>query len=548
MRLTRRGFVLGAAGVTLALPTGYVAARKLRHHGGTIDPDPKGDFPAPPRQASCAEPGNAIVAENCRAGTPGWRLSRVDGQIEGLFDASSVNRGQEIALRVRCADPEYHVEVYRTGYYDDVGARLVARTASRRATAQPDVRTDARTGLTSASGWSVSERFDTTSWPTGVYLAKLVSSGGSDDHAIVVVRDDDTPSDLLVLVSDTTFLAYNYWGGPSLYSGGPDDPRAVRVSFDRPYGNVRVNQADWYLRADHCVARFLESDGYDVSYAAVSDLHTGADLGKRQAWVSGIHNEYWSMEMRRAFEAARDRGTGLVFMGSNTGYWRTRFEPDPWTDQPNRVMVCFKESELSLTTLGAGPTSDPVAPTGLWRDPNGSNEPENAVVGVMYAGQNLRGYSSLVVPAAAAADPLWRDAGLKGEGARIGRELVGWEWDAVFDNGHSPKSLRMIAETPVNGQLMSAVGKPGEGDATAAVTAYTAASGAHVFSTGSNLFAWGLDREGRRAYDPGKPQGEPDRRIRQLMTNVLGQMGCTPRSPADDLTIEVRSEGLRLDG
>jgi hypothetical protein len=547
MRLTRRGFVLGAAGVTLALPTGYVAARKLRH-GGSGDPDPKGDFPSPPRQASCAEPGNAIVAENCRPGTPGWRLSRVDGRIEGFFDASSVNRGQEIALRVRCADPEYHVEVYRTGYYDDVGARLVARTSPRRAAAQPEVRSDARTGLTSASGWSVSERFDTTSWPTGVYLAKLVSSGGSDDHAILVVRDDDTPSDVLVLVSDTTFLAYNYWGGPSLYSGGADDPRAVRVSFDRPYGNVRVNQADWYLRADHCVARFLEADGYDVSYAAVSDLHTGADLGKRQAWVSGIHNEYWSIEMRRAFEAARDRGTGLVFMGSNTGYWRVRFEPDPWTDTPNRVMVCFKESELSLTTLGEGPKSDPVAPTGLWRNPNGSNEPENAVVGVMYAGQNLRGYSPLVVPTASAADPLWRDAGLKGEGATIGRELVGWEWDAVFDNGQSPKGLRMVAATPVTGQLMSAVGKPGEGDATAAMTAYTAASGAHVFATGSNLFAWGLDREGRRAYDPGKPQGEPDRRVRQLMTNVLGQMGCTPRSPADDLTIEVRSEGLRLDG
>ena len=106
----------------------------------------------------------------------------------------------------------------------------------------------------------------------------------------------------------------------------------------------------------------------------------------------------------------------------------------------------------------------------------------------------------------------------------------------------------MIAETPVTGQLMSAEGTPGEGAATAAVTAYTAASGGHVFATGSNLFAWGLDREGRRVYDPGKPQGEPDRRVRQLMTNVLGQMGCTPRSPADDLTIEVRSEGLRLDG
>lgn len=541
MRLTRRQLLLAGAGGALVVPAGLYGARRALHRGGSPDRAAKGVFPAPARRRDCARPANPTVAENCRPGTPGWRLAKADGGIEGFFDETSVPRGREAVLRLRTRDPEYRVEVYRTGYYDDVGARLVARTPVRRAPRQPEPRSVARTGLVSASNWRVSERFDTAGWPSGVYLAKLIGSSGSDDHAILVVREDGRRSDVLYLLSDTTYLAYNYWGGYSLYAGGDTDPRGVSVSWDRPYGNSRYDQADWYLRAEHALVRFLEGEGYDVAYAGAFDVHRlGADgLGDHRTWISGGHNEYWSGPMRDAHERAVSRGVHLAVMAANTGYWRVRFEPDPWTGREDRVMTCYKDGEVSATTLGAGPVRDPRGPTGLWRDPDGAARPENALIGVMYVGQDLRAYSPFTVPPELAADPLWRGAGLDlapGEAPlRIGREIVGWEWDSVVDNGHTPPGLRRLSATPVNGQLMDARGRPGEGDATAVAAAHRTPGGALVFATGSILFSWGLDREGRRVYDPGNPQGEPDRRLRRLMHNVLAGMGSPAGSPALDL-------------
>jgi N,N-dimethylformamidase beta subunit-like, C-terminal len=535
-RLTRRGFLVGAAGLGVVGAGAAFLARDALRSAPAVEVD-KGDFPPPRRIRDCGRPANPIVAENCRAGTDAWLLANADRRIEGFFDRRSLNRGEEAVLRVRSEDPAFRVEVYRSGYYDDLGGRRVARTGSIRAARQPEPRRDDRTGLASAANWSVSARFDTSDWPSGVYLAKLVSSGGSEGQALLVVREDDRPSDLLAFISDTTYQAYNYWGGHSLYGALEGEGRAVRVSFDRPYDNVASDQADWYLRAELPLVRWLEAEGYDVTYAGAGDAHSVRDLGGHRAWMSGSHSEYWSDEMRAAFERARDRGTHLLFMGANTCYWRVRFEPDPWTGREDRVMVCYKSNETSPTTLGPGPVEDPVSRTSMWRDPKGPNRPENALLGVMYVGQQLSHYSPLVVPAdLAAGQPLYRGTGLEslraGQSVAIGRELVGWEWDAQVDNGHSPPGLQLLSATPVNGDLMSDVGVMSQGDAVAHSATYRAPSGARVFATGTILFSWGLDRMGYRIFSGGRPQGEPDQRIQRLVANALASMGCRPGSPA----------------
>jgi len=517
--------------------------RDLIRGEAQLEMPPKGDFPPPVRRRNCSAPENPVVRENCRAGTEDWRMTNVDGRIEGFFDRPSVGRGEEAVIRVRCEDPEYRIEVYRSGYYEGARGRLVTRTGTLAAQAQPDARRDAPTGLVSASNWAVSERFDTSEWPSGVYLATLVSSGGSQGQALIVVREDDRPSDALLFISDTTYQAYNYWGDYSLYAGADGSPRAVRVSYDRPYINVVVNQADWYLRHELPLVSWLEAEGYDVAYAAASDAHRSPDgLGRRRAWLSGAHNEYVSDEMRGAFERRRDEGVGLAFFGANSFYWRIRFEPDPWSGEPDRVMVCYKSSEETLSTLGPGPVEDPVSRTSLWRDPKGPDRPENALIGVMYAGQDLAGNHPLIVPwETISEDPLWRgadlSAGARGEAVSIGQEIVGWEWDAVADNGRTPAGLRTLSATPVEGDLMSVDGRPSTGSALASASVYTAPSGAVVFAAASNLFTWGLDEYGFRLFSDGKPQGEPDQRIQQLVTNTLVAMGCRPASPAADLRV-----------
>jgi hypothetical protein len=540
-RLTRRAFLAAGAGA-LVVAAGAVAARDpirdLFHDEPPLEKDPKGDYAPPRRIRDCGNPPNAIVAENCRPGSMGWTLQKVDGRVEGFFTRPSVDRGQELVLKVASEDPQVRVEVYRSGYYGGLGGRLV-EVRTIRARPQPTPHRHEPTGLVSASSWAVSARFDTTDWPSGAYLAKLAGSSGSEGQAIAVVREDERASDALVLIPDTTYQAYNYWGDYSLYAGADGSPRAVRVSYDRPFINVRANQADWFMRADMPLVRWLEGEGYDVTYAAASDVHRGP-FGRHRAVIWSGHSEYWSDEMRDATERARDAGTNLAFMGANTAYWRVRFEPDPWSGEPDRVMVCYKGCEVSPTTLGQGPVEDPVTPTTMWRDPKGPNRPENALVGVMYVGQDLSRNYPFVVPADMAADdPLWRhtDLGEASGATTIGQELVGWEWDSVVDNGLTPAGLRRLSATPVSGDILTGTGPTITGSATASAASYRARSGALVFSTGSMLFSWGLDELGLRLYAGGRPQGEPDERIRQLVTNVLVSMRCRPGSPAVNLTI-----------
>ena len=65
-------------------------------------------------------------------------------------------------------------------------------------------------------------------WRSGFYSVRLTSADGEAD-AFVVVRAA-RPAPILLVLSTTTYAAYNDWGGPSLYTGG------TRVSFERPLG------------------------------------------------------------------------------------------------------------------------------------------------------------------------------------------------------------------------------------------------------------------------------------------------------------------------
>ena len=57
---------------------------------------------------------------------------------------------------------------------------------------------------------------------SGIYFAKLVrlDTGGAS-HIVFIVRNDASTSDLVFQTSDTTWQAYNNYGGNSLYMGSP---------------------------------------------------------------------------------------------------------------------------------------------------------------------------------------------------------------------------------------------------------------------------------------------------------------------------------------
>src|SRR5437764_1427098 len=68
-----------------------------------------------------------------------------------------------------------------------------------------------------------------------------LSSPSNENHIPFIVRADELTSDILFQTSDTTWQAYNGWGGANIYGGngpgGDSGPgRAYKVSYNRPIG------------------------------------------------------------------------------------------------------------------------------------------------------------------------------------------------------------------------------------------------------------------------------------------------------------------------
>ena len=151
-------------------------------------------------------------------------------------------------------------------------ARACSRPCSRcRSARSRAVSSTASLGLLDCSNWTVNATLTTTaSWPSGVYLLRVTRRDtGRNTHVLLVVRDDGRDAEVLYGIPDTSYQAYNYWGGKSLYddkSTGVQTvagtARAVKVSFDRPYEPPHDDiLRDWYTRADYPTVSWLEKRG-----------------------------------------------------------------------------------------------------------------------------------------------------------------------------------------------------------------------------------------------------------------------------------------------
>src|SRR4030095_12992336 len=102
---------------------------------------------------------------------------------------------------------------------------------------------------------------------SGIYFAKAIREDGvtGSSHIVFVVRDDNSNSEILFQTSDTTWQAYNQYGGNSLYVGSPAG-RAYKVSYNRPFTTRNCCAEDWVFNAEYPMVRWLESNGYDGSY------------------------------------------------------------------------------------------------------------------------------------------------------------------------------------------------------------------------------------------------------------------------------------------
>ena len=495
---------------------------------------------------------NDIQIENARTGNPEseWEVTGSgDPAIQGYTTDISADHGGTVSFKVD-VDPvvtAFHIDIYRLGWYGGDGARRVATidSAHTTPTQQPPCYDDVvTTGLVDCGNWSVSATWAVPADAvSGIYIGRLVrdDSTGGASHVPFVIRNDESHSKVLFQTSDSTWQAYNTYGGNSLYkgtghgTGGQADGRAYKVSYNRPITVRADTPEDSLFNAEYPALRWFERNGYDLSYTSGLDVaRSGSELLEHKVFMSVGHDEYWSGPQRANVEAARDAGVNLAFLSGNEVFWKTRWEPSfDGTSTPNRTLVSYKE------THNYPNNPDPTSTwTGTWRDPRDADsvdDPENSLTGTLFT-VNCCTYD-MVVPDQAGATRLWRNSSVAASPGpdTLASGILGYEWDEDVDNGSRPANeIRMSRSTHAVLDKLDAASYGSTyspGTATHSLTLYKAASGALVFGAGTVQWAWGLDDDHDRGDDPAIPA------VQQATMNLLSDMGVSPGSPQPELVV-----------
>ena len=504
--------------------------------------------PAPTASAAgpCDPPVNVIVCENSKPGAPPseWDIDGSgDDTIQGFATDISVNKGERIDFKINTPAAAYTIDIYRTGYYGGNGARKIASVTPSAGLpqAQPACLFDEATSLVDCGNWRVSASWNVPAGAvSGVYVAHLVRSDtGGDSHIIFVVRDDSSTSKVLFQTSDTTWQAYNNWGGYSLIPAPTGARSRSATTAPSTARSSTPNGRDFYFGNEYPMARWLERNGYDVTYTSGIDSdRRGQLIQNHQVFLSNGHDEYWSGAQRSQVEAARGAGVDMGFFSGNEVYWKTRYEASiDGSGAGYRTLVCYKE------TLDNAKTDPSSEWTGTWRDPRFSppsdgGRPENALTGTAYMVNDAD--LPIKVPAADGKMRFWRNTSVatqaSGATAALAPSTLGYEFDEDLDNGFRPAGLVRLSSTVAAGRPVPAGlwKQRGSGDGTAPDDPLPGVQRRPGLRCGDHPVELGLDdtHDGRAAGP-----GAPDVRMQQATVNLLADMGVQPTSLQSGLSV-----------
>lgn len=239
-----------------------------------------------------------------------------------------------------------------------------------------------------------------TTWPSGFYLVRITDDEGSQTETFFVVRAAE-PGDAMLVLSTSTWNAYNTWGGLSYYTGGhvvspmrpmqrgflsKADPQRHRIARLKhwPREDARAYVAagydDWSMAAgwanwEVLFVQWAETQGYNLGYAVSHDLDQHPNLlDGYPAYISVGHDEYWSAGMRDAVENYIDTGGNAAFFSGNTSFWQVRFSEN------YRQMTAYKCDIHDDPEYN--PRNAPTLST-MWSDPL-VGRPENQMTGVSF--------------------------------------------------------------------------------------------------------------------------------------------------------------------
>ncbi len=471
----------------------------------------------------------SIASENRAAGTTAWRLpgpaeligGAARGAIAGYVSEQAVLRGQAESVYVSAAGSRtVTVRVYRMGWYGGRGGRLILRSAPLPTRSQPPCTHRSATGLTECD-WHPTLTFVIPSaLVSGVYIVKLLASTGAQSDCLFVVRSARPPR-LLVQIPTATYEAYNAWGGDSLYPGGgrlvgvTGTTQGVEVSYDRPYDS-QTGAGQFFIR-EVAMVRFLERYGYPVGYTTTESIDGDpAQVQGARALIDVGHSEYWSTRDEQAFAAAREAGTSLIFISSDTLAWRVRFAAasaaSSQAGERDHRIVAYKQfasldpdraARSGMFPLGGAPLTGSAY--------NGCITPR-----VLRPGPPVYRYYAWTP--SAGLEPSWLFAGTGITAASRIAGIVGYELDQR--TLATPPGTRLLGAGRQAGCMPETEPSPVHGTV-AETTLYTAASGALVFATGTLGWAYALSPVVQASPDV---PSAPDPRVVAMTRNLLARV------------------------
>lgn len=405
--------------------------------------------------------------------------------IEGYANCTAAKQGSPVEFKASVNRPgphTFHLEFYREG----AEREFQFATEEIPGSEQPVPPLAYREG----AGWPTLFELPaglTQNWKSGMYVAKLVSDLNDSSFIPFVILEEEpgSTSDILFQFSTATYQAYNFWGGGSFYAG-----KDTVVSWDRPYSELWYGSwadgtgAGQFYAFELPLVRWVEGRGYPVEYADnVSVNDTAFDIRPYRLFLSVGHDEYWYENARNRLEYTfRDTlHNNLAFLSANSCFWRVR-EPKP---NPKRKMITQKNCcNLPYFDQWRGLVTNGVA----------APRPEASLIGVMYAGPNVRGRPAAVVNGS---HWIFRGTGLAtgdlfGFGEKYLEGISGYERDLAFPS--SPANLEILAAAKAEDQC-------GGDTLNSAQTAYyQTAAGSEVFAAGGIQWSWGLaDGDGKTA-------------------------------------------------
>ncbi len=303
-----------------------------------------------------------------------FRNGDIFNNICAYTQAGTVQVGGQATFHVSTSKPTFNVYIRRAG-----NTNAYIKTATFTNGVKYTTGSASYNDLNWGSGHTIAIPSD---WKSGIY--EFSFNNGTESYSEFLAIKSTQPgtySKILVLDSLPTKIAYSPIGGKSFYGFNSTDGLATsQLSMERPTG-----RGQW---AEHReFVTWLDQKGIPYEAASMMDVQRDPSLLKNYNLVLLIgHNEYWSKEMRDAWDSyLASGGNGAIFSG-NTMWWQVRFSSDL------KHIICYKST-----------TNDPLygvdnsrVTTNWYKAP--VNRPENTSTGVSFRHGGYHNYTEAGVP------------------------------------------------------------------------------------------------------------------------------------------------------